>query len=235
MAEQTRDSDSDTTVAYGAWGTMRNAIEGLAQGVHERIDRTAFPGMAGGAQTALLGGLRFLGLIAVDGTPTPTLHALAVPDEAIRKKQLQAIIRERYADLFALNLTKTTPALLEERMGGAYNVTGSTRDKAVRFFLSALEYLEIPVSPLFKPKGNGHAAPRRRRSTSRVRPVATPDAATPGAPAPPHASGSTRMVKLKSGGTLTLSATADFLSLIPSDRKFVFELIDKLDEYEGQD
>ena len=40
-----------------------------------------------------------------------------------------------------------------------------------------------------------------------------------------------RMVKLKSGGTLTLSASVDFW-LYPSDRKFVFELIDKLEAYE---
>jgi hypothetical protein len=234
MAIQTPASDGTNTAAYVAWGTLRNAIEGLAQGVHERIDRTAFPGLSGGAQTALLGALRFLGLITVDGTPTSILHELAVPDEATRKKHLEAIIRERYADVFALNLTKTTPALLEEKMGASYGVSGSTRDKAVRLFLAMLDYLEIPISPLFKRGGNGSVAgtPRRRRG-----PATRTKSAEPEPPAPTIApaavtSGTTRVVKLKSGGTLTVSASLDLFALIPSDRKFVFDLIDKLEEYE---
>ena len=40
------------------------------------------------------------------------------------------------------------------------------------------------------------------------------------------------MVHLKSGGTLTLLASIDLLRLLPDDRKFVFDLIDKLEEYE---
>jgi hypothetical protein len=39
---------------------------------------------------------------------------------------------------------------------------------------------------------------------------------------------------LRSGGTLTLSASTKFMALSPSDRNFVFGLIDKLDEYEKE-
>jgi len=40
-----------------------------------------------------------------------------------------------------------------------------------------------------------------------------------------------KTVKLSSGGSLSVSATADFFALSSDDRKFVFELIDKLDAY----
>ena len=39
------------------------------------------------------------------------------------------------------------------------------------------------------------------------------------------------MVRLQSGGTLMLSATLDLFSLNTDDRKFIFELIDKLESY----
>jgi hypothetical protein len=46
------------------------------------------------------------------------------------------------------------------------------------------------------------------------------------------APGTAKSVTLKSGGVLTLSATLDLFALNAEDRKFVFELIDKLDTYE---
>jgi hypothetical protein len=47
-------------------------------------------------------------------------------------------------------------------------------------------------------------------------------------------SGTQRVVSLKSGGTLTLSASIDLFKMSSSDRTFVFGLIDKLDEYEKE-
>src|SRR3989442_1209300 len=135
MAAQTPASEEKATAAYVAWGTVRNSLDGFSQAVPNRIDRTVFPGLSGGTQSQLLAALKFLGLITSEGKPTPALHGVAVPDEAARKKKLEAIIRDKYADLFSLDLMKTTPALLEEKMRESYNVSGSTRDKAVRFFL----------------------------------------------------------------------------------------------------
>jgi hypothetical protein len=40
-------------------------------------------------------------------------------------------------------------------------------------------------------------------------------------------------VTLKSGGTLTVTASMDVFKLSPADRTFVFSLIDKLSEYES--
>ena len=41
-----------------------------------------------------------------------------------------------------------------------------------------------------------------------------------------------RSVTLKSGGTLTLSATTKFMALSTADCNFVFGLIDELDKYQ---
>jgi hypothetical protein len=221
---------------YVSWATFKNSLEELAQGVPNQIDRTAFPGMAWGVQSQLLAGLKFLGLIDEKLKPLPLLHDLAVPDEAVRKAKLGAILHERYAALFALDLTKTTPAQLDDQMTVSYNVKGATREKAVRFFLSAADYVDTPMSSLLKPSrpaGNGTPV-RRRRSQPVVRRAIPPAAAsTSGEPVgPTH--GTKRTVKLKSGGTLTLAVSVDLFTLTADDRGFVFEFIDKLSKYEGQ-
>jgi len=228
------------TPAYIPWKTFTNTIDALTANMPNRIDKSAFPGQSGTVQAQLLLTFRFFGLIDDDGKPTATLLAIAVADETARKAALRKLVELKYQPLFALNLTKTTPAEFAEKITEVYNVTGDTRLKATRFFLSALAYLGISVSPLLlrdrtKPAGNG-ATPRRRRAP-RVRPVddeQEDDDDAPPPPPPPSSAAESRSVSLKSGGTLTLSATTKFMALSASDRKFVFDLIDKLEEYEQQ-
>lgn len=217
---------------YVSWATFKNAIEGLVQGVPNVIDRTAFPGLSGGVQSQLLAGLKFLGLINDSNKPAPALYALTVPDESARKQKLKEILEERYADLFALGLVNTTPSELNATIAASYNVSGDTRDKAIRFFLSAVTYVGVPVSRLFKQPGtesNGRVT--RRRSSPRVR-MSLPQNATNDDPAANKPSGTSRAVKLRSGGTLTLIASLDLFLLTAQDRAFVFGLIDELDAYE---
>lgn len=220
---------------YGVFATFKNAIEQLAQGVPNQIDRTVFPGMSWNSQTQLLAGLKFFGLIEEGGKPQGSLHALAVTDEAKRKGYLQKLVRERYAPLFALDLMKTTPAELDQRVTETYGITGDTRLKAVRFFLTALAYLQIPVSPLLTRTRGGNSTPgRKRRSSVRPKQPQTQSTAPEVSPlSGPSSPGTTRVVALASGGTLTISASLDLFKLSPKDRNFVFALIDQLEKYES--
>jgi hypothetical protein len=232
MAEEKRLSPP-----YGVFSTFKSSLERLAQGVPNQIDRSVFPGMAWNAQNQLMIGLRFLGLIDENGKPTQTLHKLAVADESKRKAHLDAIVRERYAPLFATDLMKTTPALLDQHVTEIYGVNGDTREKAVRFFLSVLAYLEIPVSPLFskaRSNSSGSGTTRRRRVT-RPRPVEGSEEEDEQDEEEQPQSGESRSVALKSGGTLTLSASTKFVALSASDRKFVFDLFDQLAAYESRE
>jgi hypothetical protein len=43
-----------------------------------------------------------------------------------------------------------------------------------------------------------------------------------------------RTVRLKSGGTITVTASVDMFALEEDDRRLLFELIDRLREYEGR-
>lgn len=223
-------ADNDKANAYVSWITFKNAVDGFGQGLPNRVDRSVFPGLAGGVQYQLLAALRFFRLIEDDGRPTAALRSLAVPDEAERKKHFGALFRERYPLLFALDLTKTTPAELDEKMTEATGLTGTTRKKAVRFFLAGARYLDIPVSPLLAKKqpANGGSAPRKHRARKAPKPAAEAIPVAAGAPA----GGTWKTITLKRGETVTLSATADFFAMQPDDRDFLFGIVKQLEDYE---
>lgn len=234
MGEET----SAATPAYLPFKTLTNTFDTLADNVPNRIDKSAFPGQSGSGQYQLMLAFKFFGLINDDGKPMPILHELATRDEAKRKAALKKLIDQKYAPLIALNLMKTTPAEFAEKMTEVYNITGDTRLKATRFFLNAAEYLGIAVSPLLlrdktKPVGNG--ATTKRKRTTKPRQEEVDDDVADSDYESTVSGAESRSVTLRSGGTLTVSATTKFMALSASDRKFVFDLIDKLEAYETQD
>ena len=220
---------SEKAAVYVGWTTFKNAVESLAQGLPNVVDRTAFPGQSGGVQSQLLAGLKFLGLINEAGKPTAALVALAVDDEDERKAQLKAILEQRYKAVIDIDLTKATLAQLNQKMSESYGVTGDTREKSVRFFMSAAEYVGIPLGRFLRP-APGAPQPMKKRAPRKQTngELATPPAATQ--PAPVDGSTS-QTVKLESGGTLTLTASVDLFQMSAADRDFVFTLIDKLRDY----
>jgi hypothetical protein len=219
------------TAPYGAFDTTKNVFERFVEGVPPRIDRSAFPGLAWNAITRLIGGLRFLGFIDDAGNPLPALHAVSVPDEAKRKEEFEKVLRASYPEVFKLDLARVTPAHLAETLGQNYNAAGDTREKAVRFFISAAQYVGVPLSPLLtrergrRPTGN---IPRRTRTAPpRQKPIPQVELL------PQQNAGATRTIRLSSGGTVTVTASVNFLALNAADRAFVFDLIDKLNDYVG--
>jgi hypothetical protein len=225
------DTDKKTTAAYVSWGTFKNAIEQLSQALPNRIDRTVFIGMSWALQNQLFSSLRFMGLTDQDNRPTKDLAELVASDENHRKTKLREILQRQYADLFALDLKKTTPGELSQKMGESYAAVGETREKAVRFFTSAAEYVGIELSPLFDSAKKTNGAPavkrgRRPKTTRQSPPLDLP-------PAAPRQVGTSKTVRLQSGGDLVLSATLGIFSLNPKDRKFIVELIERLEEYEN--
>ena len=222
------ETEKTGAAVYISWKTFQNAIEQLARAeLPNVIDKTVFAGMSFSNQNQLFTGMRFLGLIDDKNKPTAELEALADPEESARKTKLKEIIQRRYADLFALNLKKTTPDELDKKMGESYAVSGLTRDRAVRFFVGAAKYLGIEMSPLLVGKStNGTTRTPGTRKQRAQRKQQAPLLAVDAEPA-----GTSKTVHLQSGGTLTLSATLDLFALNGEDRKFIFELIDKLEGY----
>jgi hypothetical protein len=184
--------------------------------------------------------LRFLGLIGEDGESQASLQALAEQKEN-RKSLLAGILHERYALIFnSLELLRTTPMQLEDTFR-KYGISGETLDKAVRFFLSAVESAGIAASPLLKARKRNMAPRTRRANGSRgVETLEFTDqlesenaGELPPAPLVRPAVGESITVPLKSGGGCTFSASTSFVKMSREDRVFVFDIIDRMREYES--
>jgi hypothetical protein len=210
---------SRPVVPYVPFKTFLAALETLERGVPNQLDRSVWPSYSGAIQGQLLAAFRYLGLMDENYGPTAAVRELAADRDA-RRPLLRAVIEKRYQRLIALDLNRTSPRQLEEAMRD-YGLSGATHKKAMSFFLQAAQYAGIPMSPLLKSKtrtaGFGH-----RRAPA---PPAAP-------PAMPSSAPMTKSVRLRTGGALTLTASLDLFSLGADDRAFVFDLIDRLQQYE---
>jgi hypothetical protein len=190
--------------------------------------------MAWNVQNQLFIALRFFGLLKGDDEPTALLDDLVKGSEEERKAKFRKIAESAYSELIAIDLKTATRAHFEEKLGQLYNVTGDTRVKAIRFFLSAAAYVGLPLGSFIVPKDGKTKSPRRPRqaapraakktSVEAHQEIPKDGGAKPG--------GTSKSVNLASGGTLTLSATLDLFALNAADRAFVFGIIDTLEGYE---
>jgi hypothetical protein len=202
-------------VPYVPFRTFLAALETLERGCPNQLDRSVWPSSSGAIQGQLLGAFRFLGLMDEAQCPSAELRELIGKKES-RRPLLRRILEKNYATLVAMDLSRTSPHQLEEAMR-QYGLTGATHKKALSFFLQAAQYAGLPLSVLLRAKIRGSGGGPRQRRAPAVEAVAA------------IAAGKT--VHLKSGGSVTLTTAVDLFSLNAEDRKFVFELIDRMQEY----
>ena len=215
------------TAAYVPFKSFLTAVEVLEQGLPPRLDRSVWPTLAGSTQGALLVAFRFLGLIRSEGTATDELSQLVAAREGAKKPALAAILVRSYPALQPLAEQNASFQTLQESMREHGGVQGGTLDKAIRFYLEASLFAGLKHSHLWEKarKTSGSSQRRQRRRDG-----------TPAPPPPPTGSGgSTKTVKLRSGGSVTLSVTVDAISMSTKDRDWVFGLVDTLNAYEQQE
>jgi hypothetical protein len=141
---------------YGTYGTFDKFVEQLsATAAPDQIDRSMLSSLSGGDQTALLAGLRFLGLIeGDDGKTTDSFHGLVRARKSGTeewKAALGQIVKPRYAPIIGdVNIETTTKAKIQKCFGDAGVATGQMMDKSIRFYLKALEQSGGTVSPHLK-------------------------------------------------------------------------------------
>jgi hypothetical protein len=222
-------SKSSTPAAYLSFKTFLGAIEALEHGIPKQIDRSIWRSQSGVIQSQIMMAFRFLGFVNEDDVPTPALQRF-VDNKERRPEMMGALLRHSYRSIVDRDLTKMSPKMLNDAMD-EYNVSGDTKRKAVAFFLRAAQFADIPMHPLLSRGMRTANGPRKKRATSSKR---TLDGARI-AITPDTASGITikkaREIQLASGGMVALSLSYDPFSLSEEDRKFVFDLVDKVKAY----
>jgi len=213
---------------YVAFKTFLTALDVLAQGLPNRLDRSVWPSFSGGTQSQMLSAFRFLGLIDEQGNVQSTLRAL-VDEKERRPVNLGAILETRYPKIATLARENASPKQFEDAMG---ELSGrGTLRKAIAFFVPAAKYAGVPIPKSWqtrKKRGTGTAS---HRKTVRQKQEAKSSGAKQRLPKTLHQDGTTKTVKLGSGGTVSLSIAVDLMAMSVEDRNWVFDLIDKFAAY----
>lgn len=208
--------------------TFKAAIESLEQGVPKNIDRTIWRNQSGVVQTQILMAFRFFCLVDANDRPTDLLHEV-VDRKDDRPALFTKLLNEAYRALLDHDITKMTPKMLDDEME-RYNVTGETKRKAVTFFLKMAKFGGFPMHPLLSSQVR-NTSPRKKRPNKLAMAPGSHIVATPNSTDSGITAKNTREIQLNSGGTVALSLSYDPFALSEDDRKFVFELVDKLRAY----
>lgn len=226
---------------YLSFKTFQSALENLrTHGLPDPIDRTTWDSRSGADQAQIVSAFKFLGFIGDGDHPSAVLRQLQklAANSEEEKALLEKVIRERYSKVFDLDLKTATPAQLESAIA-SYGATGTTKDRAVRFFVRTAEYCGVTMSSrLTKSSSLGRSAnsngvpvtPRRRRSKK----VSTPARDVNETEVLPQDAGNAmKTIELPGvGGSLTISGTFNPFGLIGAERELVYKIIDLMNEFE---
>jgi hypothetical protein len=221
------------TAPYLPFRTFLSSLDTFAQGLPVILDRTIWRSQAGVTQGLIMNTYRFLGLVDEEDAPTDALEAMVRQTEQ-RPAVLRGLIEATYGDEFGLDFSTTTPKVLEDMFVDSYAVTGATKQKAITFFLKAARFANITLSPFLLTQIRNTAARKRRVKGKDVGVVIGKENGNNSIDTSLNSSAAvTHKIDLVSGGTLTVSITANPFKMPQKDREFVFSLIDKLQEYEN--
>lgn len=209
-----------------SWSTFLSTVERAASDLPNRLDRSYLSSQAGSVQTYLIAAFKSFGLIDDELRPTGLRQFAAEPQD--RPAIMAGLLRQHYAPVVALGQTKSTPGELESCFNETFpGITGESRRKAIRFFLSAAGYANLSVSALWKvPKASSSS---RRSSVKRKTSGSPSDPPPPVSPAGDNTGYSTRVDI--AAGTVVLTVDVNPIQLLGEDRAFVFGLIDRMNEH----
>ena len=157
-----------STPVYVSYATLHSALDNLKNhGIPSTgvIDKSLWDTQSGAIQGQILLALRFLSLIDEQNHVQPDLVTLAKASLEQRKTLLKPIIEQKYHSVIALGLSTISQWQLEEEFR-KFDISGSTLDRAVRFFVRACQDCGIPISKRIAEKVRSTAVVhvRRRRA-----------------------------------------------------------------------
>ena len=174
---------------------------------------------------------RLLDLTDEEGNPTKNLLDFKQAGHDTYKAVFAGILRQAYAPIFAV--TGQDPSQrTRQQISDAFrrHTPDSGRRRIVNLFLGLCAYAEIIAEiPGEKPGPKVRTVSVPRRLVPAAKPPRHETTALPSET--PAVVGSTISTDLRSGGKVTLTVSVDVIDLSTDDRKYVFDLIDKIKGY----
>jgi hypothetical protein len=232
--------ESKLSPPYVSFKTFLSVLDSLSHGTPTQFDRSVMPSFAGSVQNQVTTALRYLNLIDAKGKTSDRLRILA-EDKEQRKAVLKEVLSERYPEVMALDLMRTSPLQLME-VFRSYGPSGDTLEKTIRFFLAAAGYAGIPYSQMLtarkrgpRVKRNGRTVELNNNNEVDLEDLDDENENETDLHPPQRTLGEAITIDLRSGGTLTVSASTSFFKMSSQDRAFVFDIIDRLQQYTAKE
>jgi hypothetical protein len=221
---------------YLPFTTFMSSFDVFSQGVPPRLDRSLWRSQSGLVQGQIMNAYRFFGLVVEEEGDTSTEELVAMAKKTEQRPQvLRGLIESQFYEMLETHdLTKMTMKMLEDEFEKHFSVSGTTKQKAIAFFLKAAKFADMPLSTFLQSQLRNTGA-RKRRGRQRgdqqngaedsvEEDVDTQNRIPTGA--------ISHSVVLASGGTLTVVITANPFAMPTDDRAFVFSMIDMVQNYE---
>lgn len=165
-------TNQKTPLPYGTYGMLKSTVERFVKStVPGSINRHVLDDLSGGDLSALLVGLRFLGLVNEDKSIKPEFRQLVEArkkGEAEYKAALLKHVQIAYKPLIdGLDIGNATLPDLEKRFREYSGFTGQMLTKAIRFYVKALEDSEVKVSEFItkpRPRAPKPRTPKPRKA-----------------------------------------------------------------------
>lgn len=163
--------------AYAPYPTFCNAIGRFKDmGLPSTVDRTALDNLSGAAQSHVTGTFRFLGLLTDSLEPTVAMERLVASHGTSEwKDKIGALIDHAYRHILSdIDVQKTTYKQLSDAFRDRGPTEGSVTEKAVRFYLKAMEDAGRTYSshlgkrPRGRPRGGGTSKRSRQAKAAQV-------------------------------------------------------------------
>lgn len=170
------ESKSEFKPPYTTYKSFVNFINRLqSHHLPPQIDRSLMTYLSGSVQASLMASLKSLALINDASEPTESFSRLHdnPSDSTHYKNALREIVLRTYPFLSDkdFDVRRATARQLEDKFRD-YEISGSTLEKAVAFFLAATKDAGIEISPLITarksfPTKKGASAPRGKKPKSK--------------------------------------------------------------------
>jgi len=166
------DEETVTPPPPTGFPTLRELIDRMGRdGVPDLIDKGYLADMATGTQFQYRQSFRSLGLTTGEDRPTQLLHDLVNANPADRPELFGKIMTARYPDLTGLPLDASNDdffAVLRDHYGVS---SDEQRRKMRTFYVGAVGYAGLPISPNIGPAKPGPGSRKRRESRQYSGPV----------------------------------------------------------------
>ena len=223
---------------YLSFSTFQSVVTSLREhGLPKQIDKSAFSSRSGGEQSQIISAFKFLGFLDENDNTQPSLRKLVDSEKESQEEKaiLEEIIRDRYAKVFEHDLNTATPKQIENAIGD-YGAKGTTRDRAVRFFIKALEFCEISISArLTQGSRTSRRSPNSNTKNEMLKPSKRKKKKDDDYTAPPSGSSRHAMKTISlpgAAGELSITGNFNLFDLVGEERELVFGIIDRMNEHE---